>query len=90
MIFKFTSAVIPQNRASGKGGKGDHDRTFSDPAGHLHSSIAGAGSPLNQPKSDPGGASRLNMFGEIDDAYALRIKEKFRPLLKEVQDKIQR
>lgn len=90
LVTKITSTAIPQSRAGARTARSDHDRTFSDPASHLHSSILAAGSFLNQPKSDPGGASKLNVFGTLDDGDVIAIPEKFKLKLGNLQRKIAR
>ena len=90
MVTKFTSTAIPQSRAGARSARSDHDRTFSDPASHLHSSILAAGSFLNQPKADPGGASKLNVFGTLRDGDVIEVPERFKLTLGNLQKKISR
>lgn len=91
MIFKHTSNAIPQDKATNnRAGSGDHDRTFTNQALHLHSTYIAAGSILNLPKSDPTGTSRLNVYGEIGPAQDIRIRPEFKAILDDVQKKIQR
>ena len=90
MIAKFTSAAIPQSRAGNHSARGEHDRTFSDPSQHLHSSILACGSFMNQPKSDPGGASKLNPYGHLVHGDVMAVSPEFKAILDDLQKKLAR
>lgn len=89
-LNKFTTSAIPQSRAGARSSRGDHDRTFSDPQSHFHSTIMAFGSFLNQPKSDPGGGSKLNPYAELGSQDEFKVPEKFKDQLAEVQKKLAR
>lgn len=90
MVTKFTTSAIPQSRAGNRTARGDHDRTFSDPSTHFHSSIMAFGSFLNQPKSDPGGGSKLNLYANLGPQGEFKVPERFRDVLDDLQKKLAR
>lgn len=89
-ILKFTSNLVLQTDATGqpqaRRGKGN----AKDPSKLLHVSVAEVGSYANLPKSDPTGQNKANPYVLTDLIGTIIRDEKKRPLLDDVQRKIQR
>jgi len=90
IITKFTSTAIPQAKAGNSKTGGDHDRTFADPSLHFHPSIMVHGSAYNQPKSNPGGASKLNPYSELGPNDEFVLREDLEIIINNVCEKISR
>lgn len=89
LYHKVTSNLVPQTSATGSG-RGGKKSTLVDPAKQLHASIAEVGSYNNLPKSSPDGRTRINPCVTFDANYRVIQNERFKPLLDQVQRKIQR
>lgn len=89
MMFKYTSRVILQEKATGISSK-KSSSMFKDPSKLLDVSIAEAGSILDLPKTEPTGRIALNPFLKLDKSYKIRQSEELRPLIDEIRRHIQR
>ena len=83
-VIKITSILVPQDRARTSGG---HRRSLiSDNSRLIHASISEVGQYKNQPKSNPDGRGRLNLF--LNVRYDGLIERN--PKLKDLIDKTQK
>lgn len=89
MMFKYTSRVILQEKATGLSSK-KSSASFKDPSKLLDVSIAEAGSILDLPKTEPTGRIALNPFLKIDKSYKIRQSEELKPLINEIRKHIVR
>lgn len=85
LFLAVTCNMVMQDNASGKQGgkKGKVDLT--DPAKHLHVSLADVGSYNVLPKSDPTGRSRINPFVHLGPDDTVRQNPNHTELLGQVQ-----
>lgn len=89
MMFKYTSRVILQEKATGLSSK-KSTASFKDPSKLLDVSIAEAGSVLDLPKTEPTGRIALNPFLNVDKSYKIKPSEALKPLIAEIEKHITR
>lgn len=87
-IFKITSTLVLQAEANG--GRGKKNGNLGDPARRFHASICEVGSTTNQPKSEPTGRTKINMFVKIDKDGKIIRDERKRELIDDIQAKVGR
>lgn len=87
-IFKITSTLVLQAEANG--GRGKKNGNLSDPARLFDGSIVEIGSVTNQPKSEPTGRTKVNMFIQIDKDGKIIRDERKRAIVDDLQAKIGR
>jgi len=87
MIFRITSMMIPQS-ANEANANSSHGISLDDPAHFLHSSLMEVGGYNSMSKSHPDSRHRINPYLLTDENYRVVRREKFRPLLDEVQEMI--
>lgn len=87
MTFRLTSIMIPQsaNESSSRGAK---TINLNDLAYRLHASLTEVGGYNSMSKNHPDGRHRLNLYALIDSNYQIVRREKFIPLIDEVQEMI--
>lgn len=88
MYFKITSNLVPQTSATGTG-RNSGKSAATDASKLLHSSIVEVGSYNNLPKASPDGRTRVGTCVQYDSNYRVVRNEKFRPLIDDVQRRIQ-
>lgn len=83
LVIKCTSLLVPQDRA--KTSKAHNKSLISDTSRLLHASIAEVGQYKNQPKNNPDGRGRLNMFAKISPSGIIERREDIRELIDKTQ-----
>jgi hypothetical protein len=77
--------MVMQDNATGKKGSKKSKIDLTDPAKHLHVSLADVGSYNVLPNSDPTGRSRINPFVHLGPDDTVRQNPKYKALLDHVQ-----
>lgn len=86
--IKLTSIVVPQDRARTKGG---HNKSLiGDSSRLIHVSLADVGQYKNQPKNNPDGRGRINLYTEVAHDGLIRRREEDREELDIVQARFNR
>lgn len=87
MVFRITSIMIPQS-ANEANANSSHGISLDDPAHFLHASLMEVAGYNSMSKSHPDSRHRINPYVLTDEDYRVVRREKFRPLLDEVQSMI--
>lgn len=86
--IKLTSMVVPQDRARTKGG---HNKSLiGDSSRLIHVSLAPVGQYKNQPKNNPDGRGRLNLYAEVAHDGLIKRGEDDREFLDGIQARFNR
>lgn len=86
--IKLTSIVVPQDRARTKGG---HNKSLiGDSSRLIHVSLADVGQFKNQPKNNPDGRGRINLYTPIGHDGLIQRREEDREQLDAVQARFNR
>jgi hypothetical protein len=86
--IKLTSMVVPQDRARTKGG---HNKSLiGDSSRLIHVSLAPIGQYKNQPKNNPDGRGRLNLYADVSHDGLIKRNETDRLFLDSVQERFNR
>lgn len=86
--IKLTSMVVPQDRARSKGG---HTKSLiGDSSRLIHVSLADVGQYKNQPKNNPDGRGRLNLYVPVSHDGLILRREEDREFLDETQKRFNR
>lgn len=86
--IKLTSIVVPQDRARSKG---SHNKSLiGDSSRLIHVSLAPVGQFKNQPKNNPDGRGRLNLYVNVSPDGLIRRTEDDREFLDHVQSRFNR
>jgi hypothetical protein len=87
-IIRCSSILVPQDRA--KSSKAHNKSLIGDQSRLIHASIAEVGQYKNQPKNNPDGRGRLNMFAQISSTGLIERREDIRVLIDTTQKKFTR
>lgn len=87
-VFRLTSMLVPQDSA--RTAQTYRKTLLNDPTRVLHASIAEVGQMTNQPKNNPDGRGRLNLYVETEVDGSIRRKAKFRELIDKTQKRLSR
>lgn len=85
-VIKVTSILVPQDRA--RTSAGHRKSLISDTSRLIHASIAEVGQYKNQPKSNPDGRGRLNLFVNVRYDGLIERNPKFRALIDRTQRRL--
>lgn len=86
--IKLTSMVVPQDRARTKGG---HNKSLiGDSSRLIHVSLADVGQYKNQPKNNPDGRGRINLYTPVGIDGLIQRREEDREQLDAVQARFNR
>ena len=82
-VIKVTSILVPQDRA--KTSKAHNKSLIGDSSRLIHGSIAEVGQYKNQPKNNPDGRGRINLFVNVRYDGLVERREEDRELIDEAQ-----
>lgn len=86
--IKLTSMVVPQDKARTKGG---HNKSLiGDSSRLIHVSLADVGQYKNQPKNNPDGRGRINLYAQVGLEGLIQRREDDREQLDKVQSRFNR
>lgn len=86
--IKLTSIVVPQDKANAKGA---HNKSLiGDSSRLIHVSLADVGQYKNQPKNNPDGRGRINLYADVGIDGVIRRRDEDREFLDSVQARFNR
>ncbi|AFO71057.1 polymerase [Pseudomonas phage PA7] len=83
MLIKGTSILVTQDRA--KTAKAHNKSLINDSSRIIHASIAEVGQYKNQPKNNPDGRGRLNMYTKVGPTGLVERREEVREIIDNAQ-----
>jgi hypothetical protein len=87
-VIRVTSLLVPQDRA--KSSKGHNKSLIGDSSRLIHASLAEVVQYKNQPKNNPDGRGRLNMYANVHFTGLIKRRPEIRELIDRTQKRFKR